>query len=279
MKDSIDAMIGHHREWLEKNGSRILERDRGYLEEDIESGTPIAFQQIPDSLDGLATYFGIRGTLEVLDGQKEKGWQNISNAIDFRGWELKLRAESFFRDSGVRSVNLTNYVSQAACLVCVSKKWCSLAEEILRRVDDNVDAVDQLFWKSRRFEPFVLYCCKIRDRESVNGRLVGPYDGVISSWDNDTSLAAALESVCDYHCKNMEDIGGDFDPEFKHSPFDLLACEVILVNRVRENLGLPIPKVTHRLVSILDGNVRSMAHDTEHELLQRLAVAFDRCYA
>lgn len=279
MKDSIDAMIAYHRKWLEKNGSRILERETGYLKEDIESGTPIAFQQIPDSLDGLATYFGIRGTLEVLDGQKEKGWQNISNAIDFRGWGLKLRAESFFRDSGVKSVNLTNYVSQAACLVCVSEKWCGLAEEILRRVSDNADAVDQMYWKSRRFEPFVLYCCKIRDCEAVNGGLVGPYDQVIASWDNDTSLAAALESVCDYHCKNMDDTDGDFDPEFKHSPFDLLPCEVILVNRVRERLGLPIPKVTHRLVSILNGNLPSVTHDTDHELLQRLAVAFDRSFA
>jgi hypothetical protein len=278
MADSIDTIIQYHREWLEKNGERILGRDSQYLREDIEDGTPQAFQQIPDSLDGLGTYFGILGTVELLDGQKS-GWSNISNAIDFRGWGLKLRAESFFRDLGVRQVNLTNYVSRAGCLICVSEKWRGMAEGILRRIDESDNAVDQGYWNLRRFEPFVLECCKIRDGESVSRKLDAPYDNVIRSWGDEVALGSALESVCEYHCENMDDVGGDWDPEFKHSPFDLLPCEVMFVNDIRERLGLSLPTVSHRLVSLLDSRISLLPHETEHELLRKLATAFDRCYA
>lgn len=277
MANHIDKIIEYHRRWLEKNGTRILERSGQYLLEDIEDGTPQAFQQIPDSLDGLATYFGIRGTVDVVDGQ-ENGWQNISNAIGFRGWGLKLRAESFFRDLGVRTVNMTNYVSRAACLVCVSEKWSGLAESILRRVDDKADAVDQGYWKLRHFEPFVLQCCKLRDGECIKGRLDSPYVDVMNRWNDDVLLTAALEAVCEYHCQNMDDVGSDWDPEFKHSPFDLLPCEVMLVKRVRDKLGLSMPKVSHRLMSVLDGSASLIVHGREHELLQKLARAFDRCF-
>lgn len=278
MTDIIDTIIEYHREWLKKNGERILERDSQYLLEDIRDGTPQAFQQIPDSLDGLGTYFGIRGTVELLDGLKS-GWRNISNAIDFRGWGLRIRAESFFRDLGVRPVNLTNYVSRAGCLICVSEKWRGEAESILRRVDESNNIVDEGYWNSRRFEPFVLECCKIRDGESVSRKLDAPYDSVIRSWDDDLALASALQAVCEYHCENMDDVGGDWDPEFKHSPFDLLPCEVLFVNHVRERLGMSLPKVSHRLMSLFDGGASSVAYEREHELLQKLATAFDRYYA
>jgi hypothetical protein len=278
MADNIDTIIEYHREWLEKNGARILERDSVYLQEDIEDGTPQAFQQIPDSLDGLATYFGIRGTVELLDG-KESGWQNVANAIDFRGWGLKLRAESFFRNLGVRTVNLTNYVSRAACLVCVSEKWSGLAEGVLRRVDDNADAVDRVYWNTRRFEPFILQCCKIRDGKEADCNLDKPYGDVISSWNDDTSLAIALDAVCEYHCQNMDDVGRDWDPEFKHSPFDLLPCEVMLVSRIRKTLGLAMPTISHRLMSVLNANELVTASASEHELLQKLELAFRRCSA
>jgi len=278
MANAIEAMVKFHREWLEKNGARILGRDSEYLQEDIEEGTPEAFQQIPDSLDGLATYYGILGTVELIDG-KESGWNHVSTAINFRGWGLKIRAESFFRKIG-NAVNLTNHVGRAACLVCVSEKWGGMAESILREIDRDQEAVDQAYWKSRRFEPFVSECCLIRDgKQPSNENLEPPYLAIIQKWNDDSALVHALEQVCEYHCANMDDVGGDWDPEFKHSPFDLLPCEVMLVRRIRKELGLSIPEVPHELVSPLSPPDVISSVGEDHELIAKLSRAFDQCFA
>jgi hypothetical protein len=283
MSSAIGLMVSHHRDWLDKNGSLILERDAQYLREDLADGSPQAFQQIPDSLDALATYYGIRGVLDVIDG-KSDGWKMISTAIDFRGWGVKIRSESFFRQSslGVTAVNLTNYISRAACLACVSEKWCEMAEATLRRIDSNPDSADQGYWQFRRFEPFVIACCDIRNGSSaydITEWIGDPYRDVLLAWNDESKLAGALNAVCDYHCQNMDDTGGDWDPEFKHAPFDLLACEIMLVTRVRERLGLSMPAVDHPLVKTLKIESVFIPSCDDHELLRQLATAFSRCYA
>ena len=279
MQDEIQRMVTYHREWLEKNGPRILTRDSSYLLEDIADGTPSAFQQIPDSLDGLATYFAILGTVEVLDG-KDTGWDNISTAIDFRGWSLKLRVDSFSRDVGVGTTNLTNYVSRAACLVCVSEKWGEMAECVLRHVNENPHSIDQEYWKRRRFEPFVLRCCQIRDGEAVaQEELERPYRDVLEGWSNAAALSKSLDAVCEYHAANMDDVGGDWDPEFKYPPFDLLPCEVMFIRRIRKHFAMPLPYVSHDLVHALNPSDDIVIAQDEHEWLSRLSTAFDRCYA
>jgi len=277
MANTIRAMIKYHREWFEKHGTRFLGSDSEELQQEIDEGTPDAFRQIPGSLDGLATCYGIRGTISLIDGQ-ESGWKDISTAIDFRAWSLKVRAESFFRWPG-RTANLTNYVGQAASLVCVSQKWGRMAESLLRRIDSDPDSVDQAYWKSRRFEPFVMECCLIRDgKEPVADNLESPYLEVLRNWHDDDALVSALEQVCDYHCANMDDVGGDWDPEFDHPPFDLIPCEVMFVRQLRKALGLSVPEVPHELVSLLSPPDAIESVGEEHALLGDLSKAFEQCF-
>lgn len=277
MTKSIKSLVKLHRKWLEKNGARILDRDTAYLLGDLEEGTPEAFLPMPASLDALALYYGILGTVELVDGQ-EIGWNHISTALDFRGWSLKVGAKSFFRQPG-STLNLTNHVGRAACLICVSEKWGEAAESILREVDRDPDAVDQPYWKSRRFEPFVLECCLIRDGKAPsNDHLEPPYLAVIQNWHDDRALGHALAEVCEYHRANMDDHGGLWDPEFKHPPFDLLPCEVMLVQRIRKQLGLSIPEVSHELISLLSPPDIIGSVGEEHELITKLSAAFSQCF-
>ena len=275
MAKRIAQTIKDHREWLAKTGKGILARDSKYLLEDLEEGTLQAFQQIPHSLGTFAMYYGILGTLEVLDG-KESGWEHVSAALDFQGWELKIRAESFYRIGN--AVNLTNYIGPAACLACVSEQWGEVAESILRRVEDDPGSVDQSYWKSRRFEPFVLEVCRIRNgEEPLATTLEAPYQSVIDAWGNSQAMANALEKVCDYHCKNMGERGGDWDPEFDHPPFDLLPCEVMFVREVHRGLGMPIPEVSHELVTLLSPP-DVIPCGEEHEWISKVSKAFDQCF-
>lgn len=278
MATSIKTLIKFHREWLDNNGDRILSRDSEYLDEDIKAGTSAAFLQIPDSLDGLATYYGISGTVQLIDGD-QSGWKHISTAIDFRGWALKIRAESFFRKVS-NFMNLTNHVGRAACLVCVSEKWGGMAESILREVDRDQGSIYQPYWKSRRFEPFVLDCCLLRaGQEPAPHQLEQPYLAILQNWDDDSALVDALEQVCDYHCANIDDLGGDWDPEFKYSPFDFLPCEVMLVRQIRKELGLTVPEVAHKLISLLSPPDTIGGLGEEHEMIKKLSRAYDQYIA
>ena len=76
----------------------------------------------------------------------------------------------------------------------------------------------------------------------------------------------------------MIDAGGEWDPEFKHAPFDLLRCEVMLTNRSRQFAGRPIPSPRHDLVSVLGASQLSVPAFEEHELLQRVSSTFENCF-
>lgn len=276
MNKSIETVITSHKNWLVKNGARILARDSKYLLEDLDDASYQAFQQIPDSLNGLATYFGIRGAIDLLEG-RESGWFDISTSIDFSGWELRIRAELFFRDKGTPVNNFTNYVSRTACLACISSKWGDIAENLLRRISDDSKFVDQEYWKVRRFEPFVLRLLKILNGETAPfaENIAEPYGQVIAAWNDESILARALDTVCEYHCQNMDDVGGNLDPEFKHPPFDLIPCEVIIAKRVREKFGLPTPEVKHEIVSLLKFDPSKIELLSEHEFVNKISNAFE----
>jgi len=72
----------------------------------------------------------------------------------------------------------------------------------------------------------------------------------------------------------MDDVGGDWDPEFKYPPFDLIPCEVIFVKRVREKLGLPMPEIKHEIVSLLKFNPSKIESLSEHEFVYKIKNAF-----
>ena len=218
-------------------------------------------------------YFGIRGALSVIDG-KDSGWADMSTSIDFCGWSVKLQV--YLQGRGGSVSDLSNHTSRIACLACISTKWAGFAEGILRSIDDGQWSIDKAFWKSRKLEPFVRTLGKIRDGKMVRASEdnCGPYDQVINSWGNEAALANALWVACEYHCENIYDVGGNWDPEFKHPPFDLIPCEVVYVNRIRQEIGLPVPAVQHDLVSLLEFEPRKIAHSQEHQLIQELQYLF-----
>jgi len=277
----IDKTIKRRRSWLKKNGSSVLEQETEFLLEDIHAERP-RFNGI--SLSGFMHYFGALGTIALVDGQKS-GWQSVSTAIDFCAWDLKLRSDVYFQSQLTRNISgdngpsLTNYVSRVACLVCVSEKWEQYAENILRHVVDDVSAVNQEFWDGRSFEPFVFQCCRIRDGEVPDVNFGAPYAAILTNWEDEVALGAALDFACEYHCTRMYDTGRGWYPEFENPPFDMLPCEVMLVRRVRKHLGLPMPEVSHPLVSLLGDVGNAVPLSTEHELIQKLSDRYERYYS
>lgn len=126
MLDKIEERLADHRLWLEKDARRIELRELQYLDKDLEDGSPQALQLITDSLNGLATVYGARGIVRVVDAN-EDGWADMTRAIDYWGWSLKIRAQGFLGVPMRPAINLTNQVSPAACLVCCSEAWAPTA--------------------------------------------------------------------------------------------------------------------------------------------------------
>ena len=153
----------------------------------------------------------------------------------------------------------------------------------MRRAASEPDAVYPLDWTQRRFEPFVLACLDLLDgvEPSEIASLESPYGEVIQSLEDDDRLQAALSAACDYHADNMDDTGDEWDPEFKESPFDLLPCEVMLVNEVRSRLGRPSfdnDRFRHPLVQALGSSTRLRTMETGDHLLDKVKEVFARCH-
>jgi len=274
----IGEQLANHRVWLDKNARRIEQRELQYIGKDLKDGSPQALQLITIGLDGLATVYGIRGIVKVVDAN-EDGWADITRAIDYRGWSLKIRANGYFGPPVSTSINLTNEVSPAACLACCSETWSTTAGAILRRAASEPDAVYPPYWAQRRFEPFVLACLDLLDGVEFSeiASLESPYRELIESLEDDDRLRDALSAACDYHADNMDDTGDEWDPEFMEAPFDLLPCEVMLVHEVRVRLGRPVlDSFRHPLVQTLGRSTRLRTTVMGDHLLDKVKEVFAR---
>jgi hypothetical protein len=249
----IEDQIREHGIWAEANANRIESREIGNVAADLKEGSEAALRCIPDSLNALATVHGSRGVAGLRENRPD-ATLNVARAIEYQAVALIVRANMYFRSSADQ-INLTNYVARAACLICCSRKWARTAERILRKAIETPGAVDRAYWQQRRFEPFVLACCDLLNGVGTNRDLREPYASALVNWHDMDGLARAMVAVCQYHVKNMNDKGQAWDPEFKHVPFDLLPCEVMLVRSCCHQLGRPMPIVEHKLVEFYDDQV------------------------
>jgi hypothetical protein len=233
---SLKKLMSGHKAWVLKNSEGIEARELGLLEKWMPTLAAKRLS-IGDSLNSLALVHGVRGVVEVGSGNSE-GWQSVAYSMDLRGWACRIRLDH-------RGVNLTNYLSQMACLACCSSSWqAELVIGLKRALAPG--ALSPGYWEKRIFEPFVLSA--LTSGPPTAGKDV--YADVVDSWDEPELLVEALIRVCDYHVKNATD-RRDWDAEFRHPPFDLLPVEVMLVQRLKAAEGVDLPPIRHELVDCL----------------------------
>lgn len=257
----INSILEHHRHWLsQSNGMAVQALE--YLDEDLACGTLVGLDNVSDSLRMLAVYHGIQGEVAIY-GADASGWEEVSRSIMYRYWGLMLRAKTFSQTSflqGIKTVpNLTNQLSNAACLLAAfvaadRRDLASSVADVLVGMLTVGGAIDPGYLKERRFEPFMLWIYSVYSGGDASAQIesmnLGVYQKVIDSWADEQSLAGAMEEVCQYHLANTEDKGGDWDPEFKNPPFDLLPLEIGAIYQVRQQIGLTSPVITGPLVSV-----------------------------
>jgi len=291
-KRKIDAQkyirrsLRHHREWMRDVSAEIW----GYAAEAIPRKLAAKrwedFFKISISLGQAGIFFGIRGIVSLVEGNKQ-GWQDILFSIDFIFWDAKIEfrvARWILETTENPKLPLAEgiHLKLLANLFCVSSKWRDEAARIFKWALSVPEMIGQDYWQERRFEPFVASCMdhlKQPWTKQEAKKLPDPYRAVALSWNDDAQLVKALYEVCEYHCEYMYDHPQEWDPPFFEPPFDLLPGEVMLVNWMRSLQGKPPLEVDHPLTRVLPLSGWELPEiKEEHEWIREVAKAYRRFY-
>jgi hypothetical protein len=272
---SINRLVKYHRKWVADNFERIHLRETKSLEQDLADASLHALANISYSLDALATCYGIRSTIGLVDGNQQS-WVDVHRAASYRLWGATLGVEGFKRIAS--SIVLTNDASQVACNLCYAiasgrTEWAARQASFLSYMATTDFALSKGYWASRRFEPFALHFYDLAqgsaqgDSDDIGA--MGLYGEVVRNWAKPELLAASLTEICDFHCGAMEDHGGR-DPEFDHPPFDLIPWEILAVYQARSSLGLETPPIQHPLLFLCGNPDQWRYSDAEDVWLSRV---------
>jgi hypothetical protein len=249
----IDRVTRQHRKWISETAQSVFDRSSTWLDADLAEGSLHSVRNISDSLHGLATYYGIRGAVDVMDGVVAP-WANVHRSCHYHLWSIRLDDLAFRRVAD--SSTLTLIVPKVACSLCYTiacdfDQWSRTQTTLLSEMASGSGIADEPFWKERHFEPFILRLRQVmenKEQRTLNEEEdFGVYNGVLTHWNDEVALGEALVRICDYHCENMDDDDGDWKPEFGEAPFDLIPWELLAIGRIRHLAGLVMPTISHPL--------------------------------
>lgn len=249
----IQRAVNDHRKWLVGTAQEVFQRSMEDLNGDLNDKSVHSLLPISYSLGGLATYHGIKGAVAVVDGDPTR-WSHVHLSCRFHLWTLAVRELAWKRLAS--SPNLTLYAGLTACSLCYAiacdlDQWSRTLTKLLSEMASGAGIADEAFWNERRFEPFILRLRQVM--ENKEQRILneeedfGVYNDVLAHWNDEVALGEALVRICDYHCENMDDDGGDWKPEFGEAPFDLIPWELLAIGRIRQLAGLVMPTISHPL--------------------------------
>lgn len=189
----------------------------------------------------LANWHGQYGLQSVLDGRAD-GWMDLDRALQYLWWSIKIEPSNAM-------------VSRVACglahaIVSPHQDYVDwLAKRMLKSIDDNAF----LTWEYSSFGVFMLHLWALHSGSTLpnidrpNVAKLGVYKKVIDAWSDDKQLAEGISELCDYHLEQTRESLPL--PEFIHIPYYLFPVEVLAIARIRSNLGLPMPVISHPLLS------------------------------
>lgn len=286
---NIQGILDQHRRWLSQ-ADGMVSQELEFLEEDLASDSLQGLDNVSDSLAMLAVFYGIQGTVAVSEADSD-GWGLVSRSILYRYWALMLKAKSFSNTrflSGIKTVpNLTNQLSNAGCLLAAfiaadRRDLAASVADVLVGMLSVPGAVDAARIKGRRFEPFMVWLySKYSNTQmplDIEPAQWGAYAQVVHQWPQADTMGSVIVELEKYHLANIDDKGGAWDPEFKHSPFDVFAIEVGALYRVRQQLGLQTPAVDTRLLGGAETLLGNLTF-TPDDVIERVENAYNTFFS
>ena len=263
MKNKISklviAKIKETTSWM-TGREAFLRNDMNFLDKAISLRSLHGLKAAASSLRTMGTYYGRLGISRIIM-QDQRGWNDLAKATAYQFLGIKIDFKSFFNTRILRMhqemPSLTNYVSLASCLLChaiVTEQTSQQAHiaELLSEAISTPDAINDGFFRSRHFEPFSLLLyyksVGIQPSDQLQQSDLGLYQGIFNNWDDRDRIHEDLLDLSDYHCLQMDDDGGDWNPEFTNPPFDLLPTEILAIIAVRRRMGFDPGELSHPLL-------------------------------
>jgi len=103
------------------------------------------------------------------------------------------------------------------------------------------------------FEPFLVKLFSIWRNIPLNYTPenvsdLGIYQRLLDHWqDDEKTIKQIMEDLCEYHWENTG-ITNDVSDPFSWGPYDLFPVEILAIQRVRREQGLPTPAIDHPLM-------------------------------
>jgi|GEM_PF-3087338 len=284
---TLQNKLAELRNWLEDTGNtmRLRDKPRKQIEDDLgrshkslrEKYGPISIR-----LGFLATWYSKRGAGTVLCADTS-GWKNLSLGLHYKSWGIRLRFALMDREGSYDRSPLT-------CSLLYSEErephWLAeilatgedtLANGLGKQLVQNFKRTgggDKVYFYTVPFAPFMfkLYCLwvgqEVTFRDDVPDPL-GPYQSLIDAWNDPDEFPKQLLKACDYHCEQTFDDPKGY-PAFTWMPYNVFPVEILAIQRVRRDLGLPTPEIEHPLLESPLAHPPATLPEVHDELLDKV---------
>jgi hypothetical protein len=205
-------------------------------------------------LDRLAVIEGTVGAARILSSQ-EDGWTIMRTSLEYSSWVVRIQRGLFSvgRISKGHNFSFPQNLSARCLAHAMSVHYDSFADlcgRIMVSFDENDNNLYNHWFMP--FEPFMVKLFATWKAIHKGASVLNPpvntvYDNVFASWEDEPLLSKALYNICDYHVEHSVE-GKHAHAEFVVPPYNLFPIDILAIKRVREDLKLSWPSVSHPLL-------------------------------
>lgn len=211
------------------------------------------------SLECLAVWNKVAGILSIYSDNTE-GWQQAQNGLLLECCSTRISLYQYDHDNrpdkGTCGL-LINDVNLLLAQALATGNW-EIADWLGTRIIQALDDGAFGSWELNPFEPFMASLfAKYKgisldlEHRQVRGYPVCSlrhYADVFSAWDDVQRLSDVLVHACDYHIKRSAEPDDEDTPEFNNYPYPIFPVEILAVQKIRQQMQLPVPEVNHPLM-------------------------------
>jgi hypothetical protein len=222
-------------------------------------------------IDKLSSWFGNLGNYEVLQSDSA-GWRNIRRSIEYGS--LGIRINSVFQDLATRGTRQAgdSAISLSSALAFRQDRYATwLGDRIL----DSLKANERKYefgppadYNRAFLQFYALFRRRKFDVKDYTSESLGVYQAVLDGWQNEKAYLKACLQACDYHVERMHEEEGF--SEFLGAPENLLPVEILMIRRIRDDLGLPNPEIDHPLMQTPLGHPPKQLPEIKDNLLDKV---------
>lgn len=201
-------------------------------------------------LSAISVWHGIVGTVRVANGEPE-GWGDLWTGHRFMTWSIRIRqALADQRKDGHLLFDREPHTLAAAVVFQDNSFFTWLAE--VQRAAVVMETLSDAPFGLTPFGPFMVQLSRFatQPNEPVHPdlfKLSGPYQALITNWNDESEFATSIVAACDYHCERTFDDRECF-AEFAFYPFTVFPAEILAVLGIRRRLKLSTPLFSHPLM-------------------------------